>query len=376
VKKVSGYTEYRGRQAVQVENEELRVTATVEGGHVAEILHKATRINPLWAPSWRSLEPSAYDSEAYPEYGTSNEAQLVAGLLGHSLCLDLFGAPDPEEAAAGMPVHGEAPVAFYETEIVDDSLTLRTNLERAELRFARKIHLASNGVIRFSEVVENHSCTDRPIAWTEHVTLGAPFLEKGCTRFLLSATRSKVIGPQFNNGLGMQQAAAEFDWPFCPRKDSEIDDLRTFTTEPVSGGFTTHRMDPSKEHAYFAAWSPRLKLLFGYAWKRADFPWLARWEENHLRTWAPWNGQGFALGMEFGVSPMVESRRKMVSRGTLFDVPTFRWIPAKSKVHVEYCAFLRTAEEMPEAIVWDGANRIQFLRQQNSDEGSAEQIDV
>jgi sugar/nucleoside kinase (ribokinase family) len=363
-KRPSGSAEYEGRKAVQLENDEIRLTATVEGGHVAEILHKKTGINPLWAPTWRSVEPSVYDPQVYPEYGTSNEAQLVAGLLGHSLCLDLFGAPTPEEAAAGMPVHGEAPVALYQTEISEGSLTLYTTLEKAELSFERRIRLAPEGVIRFSEVVENHSHTDRPIGWTQHVSLGAPLLEKGATQFLLTATRSKVIESSFNNGLGMQKPAAEFDWPMCPRKDGGVDDLSTFTTQPVSGGFTAHLMDPLEKHAYFAAWHPRLKVLFGYAWRNEDFPWLARWEENHLRTWKPWNSQGFVLGMEFGVSPMVESRREMVARSKLFDTPTFRWIPAKSKVQVDYCAFLRQVEHMPAAIDWDGANRMQFVPKQ------------
>jgi hypothetical protein len=32
------------------------------------------------------------------------------------------------------------------------------------------------------------------------------------------------------------------------------------------------------------------------------------------------------------VSPMPESRRAMIDRGRLFDVPTYRWIPAKTRV--------------------------------------------
>jgi hypothetical protein len=42
--------------------------------------------------------------------------------------------------------------------------------------------------------------------------------------------------------------------------------------------------------------------------------------------------------MEFGVSPFPETRRQMIDRGRLFDTPAFRWIPAKSRVEVEYTA--------------------------------------
>ena len=43
------------------------------------------------------------------------------------------------------------------------------------------------------ETVRNTSVYDRPSAWTQHVTLGPPFLEKGATAFRSTATKSKVI---------------------------------------------------------------------------------------------------------------------------------------------------------------------------------------
>ena len=54
--------------------------------------------------------------------------------------------------------------------------------------------------------------------------------------------------------------------------------------------------------------------------------------------------------MEFGVSPIPESRRQMIERGRLFDVPTFRWIPARQRVQVEYRAILRPAGAIPNSI--------------------------
>src|SRR5450759_989593 len=74
--------------------------------------------------------------------------------------------------------------------------------------------------------------------------------------------------------------------------------------------------------------------------KQADFPWMGIWEENYSRTHAPWKGQALARGMEFGVSPMPESRRQMIDRGKLFGVPAYRWLPAKARLEVEYCAVM------------------------------------
>src|SRR5438874_12587743 len=115
---------FYGRRAAQIETEDLRLTVTQEGGHIAELFHKQSGISPLWIPEWRSVEPSEYSSAVHSDYGDGPESRLVAGLLGHNICLDLFGAPDVEEAAAGMPVHGEAPVANYGIEGTDNELIL------------------------------------------------------------------------------------------------------------------------------------------------------------------------------------------------------------------------------------------------------------
>src|SRR4029077_7067835 len=98
---------YRGRRAATLENDALRVTVLHEGGHIAEILDKRSGINPLWIPPWPSIEPAEYDAARRAEYGGGLDASLLAGIMGHNLCLDIFGGPSADEAAAGLPVHGE-----------------------------------------------------------------------------------------------------------------------------------------------------------------------------------------------------------------------------------------------------------------------------
>ena len=155
---------------------------------------------------------------------------------------------------------------------------------------------------------------DRPVAWTQHVTLGPPFLEKGLTRFEVPATKSRTLDDRFES-------------PCVPSRTDRARIFRVFTNAHSSGGFTTRLMDPSHEQAFFIAWSPTTKMYFGYVWRRADFPWLGIWEENYSRTSPPWNGKTLTRGMEFGVSPFPEPRRKMIDRGSLFGVPAYRWLP-------------------------------------------------
>ena len=342
--------QYRGRRARALDNGKLAIIVTVEGGHIAAVIDQATGLNPLWAPPWPTMEPSQYDPAKHPQYGGDSESKLLAGILGHNLCLDTFGGPSAAEAAAGMTVHGEAPVAAYDLAVEGDTLIQSATLEAARLRFVRRIHLlAAARVATITETVENLSPFDRPIAWTEHVTLGPPFLEKGRTQFRASATKSKVIEQDFAGGKGYLRTGAQFDWPLVPCLDGSREDLRLFTNRPASGAFSTHLMDPAREDAWFAAWSPTHRLAFGYVWKQKDFPWLGIWEENYSRASGPWNGATLTRGLEFGVSPFPESRRAMLERGALFGVPGCRWVPARQQVTVQYRLFLLPAGSVPES---------------------------
>jgi len=341
---------YCDRQAATIQNDDLRLTVLRQGGHIAEILDKATGVNPLWTPPWRSIELSEYSATTHPEFGSGSDARLLAGIMGHNLCLDLFGGPSHEEAVAGIPAHGEASVAAYEIATADSSLVMRATLERAQLSVERRIHLKGR-TVHIRETVANLASFDRPVGWTEHVTLGPPFLEKGATELRASATRSKVFEGEFGAHDYLQRGA-DFDWPLAPASDGDrLVDLQRVADVPASTAYTAHRMNPNRA-AFFVAFSPASKLAFGYVWQPSDFPWMGIWEENASRTHSPWNGRTLTRGMEFGVSPFPESRREMVARGRLFDTQTYRWLPARGLITVDYCAMTRAADVIPESLEW------------------------
>jgi hypothetical protein len=232
------------------------------------------------------------------------------------------------------------------------ALTLRADLHLAPLHFERRIELRGRAV-RIAELVKNLSSSDRPIAWTQHVTLGPPFLERGSTEFRSSLTRSKVFEQEFGSHAYLK-AGEQFNWPMAPRKGGGYADLRVMNDSPASSAFTAHLADLRRDTAFFVAFSPSQRLALGYVWKSADFPWMGIWEENCSRLQPPWNGRALARGMEFGVSPFPESRRQMIERGRLFDIPTYRWIPAKGILEVEYWIVLQSADSVPETLSWPG----------------------
>ena len=127
--------QYRGRRAQALDNGVLEIVVTVGGGHLAAVTDKASKINPLWSPPWPSIEPSQFDPVKHKEYGSNSESKLLAGILGHNLCMDIFGGPSDAEAAAGMTVHGEASVVDYDVMAKGDTLTQRAVFPQAADRW-------------------------------------------------------------------------------------------------------------------------------------------------------------------------------------------------------------------------------------------------
>jgi hypothetical protein len=341
---------FNGRRAACIENDVLRVTVLEEGGHIAEIFDKRAGVSPLWVPHWRSVEPSEYSSERHGHFGAGPDAKLLAGIMGHNVCLDLFGVPSPEEALAGLTVHGEASVERYDIIESPQELLLRLTLPLAQLKFSRSIELRGQDV-RIREVVENLSALDRPLGWTQHVTLSPPFLDPATTQFRASFTRS-VVAETDPGSDAYLTPGAEFVWPIAPRRDGGQSDLRQMNSTAPASGYTAHLADPQREHAYFVAFAPQFRLAFGYVWRRADFPWLGIWEENCSRKASPWDGRTVTRGMEFGVSPFPETRREMVERNRMLGAPAYKWISARGRLEAEYWIASNIADAPPEDLTW------------------------
>ncbi|MCB1020746.1 MAG: hypothetical protein KDC27_12515 [Acidobacteria bacterium] len=347
------------RQAV-LENEKLRVVVLPGGGHIASITLRSNPVNPLWDPPWETIEPSQYDAAKHgATYGDDVEGRLLSGIAGHNLCFDLFGVPSEAEAKAGLDVHGEASSAEWQVEVDGEEMLCRADFPLCGMAFERRLRLgAGSQVVTVTETAINRGGVDRPVGWTQHVTLGPPFLDKGKTRFHAPGGASKTLEARFAPGHERFPTAAEFQWPYAPLTGGGFEDLRTLTDEEASGAFTTHLMAPDREQAYFTAWSPASKLAFGYIWKRSDFPWLGIWEENSSRAHAPWSGRTLTRGMEFGASPFPETRQACLERGSLFGHPVSRWIPAGGRATAEYRIFLAETDREVESVEYrDGAVR-------------------
>jgi hypothetical protein len=334
-----------GRSGFRLRADWGYVSVLEGGGHICELnLNACSGVNPLWRPQWAGIDPFKYSTARHTRtYGPPPDGRLLAGIAGHSLSFDHFGPPSPEETMAGLTTHGEAPALKWDVQkhgkAPKPHLEYGLTLPDAQIRFSRKLTLdRKDAVIYCEEEAVNLSRYDRPISWNEHVTFGPPFLEAGITWFDMPATQAKVCPSSYSSRFALQPDA-EFTWPNAPTRNRKRINLRTMPARRF-GHYTAQLLNPELEIAFIAACNPRLRLLVVYAFRRTDFPWVGNWEERYNRTAAPWRRKTFCRGLEFSTTPFAVPRRQTIEQGPLFGVPTYRWLPAKSKARVRFLILL------------------------------------
>jgi hypothetical protein len=333
-----------GRPGFRLQADWGHVSVLEGGGHICELnLNACSGVNPLWRPPWVTIDPFEYATAKHArKYGPPPDGRLLSGIAGHTLSFDYFGPPSPEETAAGLGTHGEAPALKWRAQKAQSSkphLQYGLTLPEARISFSRRLTLDDvNPVIYCEEEAVNLSIYDRPMSWNEHVTFGPPFLEAENTWFDMPATRSKTCPASFSPRFSLQPDA-EFTWPHAPTKDRKRMNLRT-TPSRRFGHYTAQLLDPALELGFIAACNPRLKLLVVYVFRRVDFPWVGNWEERYNRTAAPWQGKTFCRALEFSTTPFPVPRRQTIGQGPLFGEPTYAWLPAKSKTQVRFLILL------------------------------------
>jgi hypothetical protein len=211
------------------------------------------------------------------------------------------------------------------------------------LLFEREIELRrGESVAVFRESVTSQRDADHYFHWVQHVTLGTPFLDPECSQVFLSGTRAKTW-PLGYEKKSLVSADCEFRWPRAPREKGGVADLSIPFRERGTGFVASVLLDAEREMQFVAALNWRIGLVAGYVFREKDFPWVAVWEENCARKYAPWKGKTQARGMEFGTTPMPIGKEATFLAGKLFDTPGWKRIPARGTQKVVYAAFLAEA---------------------------------
>jgi hypothetical protein len=303
-----------GRPVRILSNDKLALTVRSVGGTLAQIVMKddPEKLNPLEG-------------------------------LGHFVCVDGFGPVSDAERAAGLPGHGEAhrvPWDMLSFEKKDGTLSVAftATLPIVQETFRRTFRMVDGeSVIYVDSELENLLGFDRPINWAEHATLGGPFLEQGKTVTEMSAKRastrsyeSEAVDPPDHHNLADDK---EFAWPMAPTASGGTIDVRTAPTITPVMDQTTSLMDPSRRLVFVASFHPGRHAVFGYVFRREEYPWT--------QVWDSYQGEGkrSSRGTEFGVQPYDLPRRDVIQANSMFGAPTYRWLPAKAKIGSSFVMF-------------------------------------
>ncbi|MBA4388610.1 MAG: hypothetical protein C0404_11560 [Verrucomicrobia bacterium] len=334
-----GETLLGGRKAWKLDNGAATLVMLAGGGHIASLtLNEKPAVNPLWVPVWKPVEPWQYAAK----HAKTHTSKLLGAIAGHNVCLGWFGEPSPEEAAAGMECHGEAPVAKWRLvrkALSGGVMTVETECELPVVGMVLKRTISTQtGKQDFhvTDTVRNVSQRDIPFTICEHVTFGPPFLQKGETVFDMPAVQSHTFRGQFSDKQRLRPNAP-FAWPRGPGRHGEMVDMRTIgNSYGASSDFSTQLIDPKRPDGWFTAVNAELGVLVAYTWRRKDFPWVGNWEENYGRKTRPWGGRSLARGMEFANSPFPVGLRKATEMAHFQGHPTFRWVPALTSIDFSF----------------------------------------
>ena len=323
---------FEGHPALEMANDRITLTITKTGGSMNRVVlnDDAEKLSPLWDPI-----------RAARELGQERRQ----GTGGHFVCVDGFGPVSAEEKAAGLPGHGEAhsrPMAVVTAAKSGHTMTVKLGVELPIVRekFTRTFRLVDGeNVVYVESEIENLLGFDRPVIWAEHATIGSPFLAPEVTVVDLSAGPSQTRPyPEAQRPRRRLEPGRNFTWPMAPAKNGELINLRAAPAHPDSLDHTTSLMDTNRELEFATALNVEKHLLVGWVFRRQEYPWLQTWE-NYPPT------PTMARGLEFSTQPYDVPRRESLSLGKMFGAPTYRWLPAKSRISTRFLLFYVRAPE-------------------------------
>ena len=264
--------------------------------------------------------------------------------MGHFLALDGFGTPSDQEVAAGMPFHGEANHEVFRILSATDSgsshsVTMQVTLPLAQETLTRRTEIIDGENLAYvTSELESLISVDRPISWAEHATIAPPFMQKGKVVVDMPATRCRVRPFKPGDIPGHLVYGKDFTWPMAPVVGGGEANIREIPTDHNWLDLASCEMDPSRRLAFVTALQLEKHLLYGYVFRREEYPWLM--------SWMNFTGDDRAArGMEFSSQPFDISHRDTVAMSPLFGVPTFRWLPAKSKIESQFVIFYTRVPE-------------------------------
>jgi hypothetical protein len=306
----------QGRRSLVLENDKARLILDVAGGSIPEFRFIDSELNPLnWGRRNAGDQPNS---------------------MGHFLCCDRWGPPSDAEGKNGMPYHGEASKVVWkvlkdvETTPAGIHAQMAADLPLAGLTIDRSVTLASSSAFFIvSETITNKNKLGRIFNIVQHPTIGSPFLDENC---VVDANGRKGFS---QDGLMPNPEQPEFVWPSAITKEGRRISMRRMSDreEPSVTSFVIE-----EDWGWAIASNRKQGLLFGYVWKRSDYPWFNHW-------WKLKDGKPYARGLEFGSTGLHQPFSVLTRKREIFGRQLFEHLDSGKKTTKGYACFLAKVPE-------------------------------
>ena len=337
---------WKNRRAHRLSNGVIELTILLGGGHIADFRLCGSPINIMWEASWPTIDPQTFDDAIHSSlYGDASVGKFLSGYTGHAVVVGNFGMPSGGEASSGVPLHGEASSSEWKvvSTMHDDrrcALLLEVALPYYQLVFQREIAIAGEAfTASITETITNLAAAEREFQWVQHAAFGEPFLTRDDSSVFADISRA-VTWPLGYEGHELLRDDAEFLWPNAPASSGGSIDLANPFALDGTGFVASLLTSPDHPNAAIIVYNRCHGLAAGYCFDRACFPWIALWEENHARRYAPWNGNVRVRGIEFGSSPMPLGIEQAHETQTLFETPVLTRIASRETLTTSYDLFV------------------------------------
>lgn len=300
---------------IELKNERVFLTVDPFGGAIISFRLSGNVINPL---SFR------FSTDQMPP---NNQAGAV--YQGHFACIGRWGAPSRGEINAGLPDHGEpANIVWAIDRHTPSDLQMHVNAIKEGLHVSRRMALdADQSVFAVEEVITNTNSLARPFNIVQHPSLAAPFLNEH-TSIDCNAAEG------FEQAIYASKSNNNVTWPLVKYEQGKSIDLRK-PAFPYNAVFS-FVVRPKDEYGWITAFSPLHNLLFGYIWKRADYPWIHLWQHFTNETIA-------YRGIEFGTAGIHKPYGEFIqSTPILFGERTYEYLDAGETKTKTYCSFIHS----------------------------------
>ena len=308
-----------GHPAVVLENELLRVTVLLTGGHVVEFNHKPRDRDHVWlAPD--AVRPPGAGASA----GDDVAAFLDSYPGGWQEVLPNGGAPARHRGAA-LAQHAELTGLTWDAEVLVDepdevAVRLSVAARRTPLRLSKVLRLRSGDATSW---VDEELTNAAPVAveamWGQHLAYGRPFLRPGQRITLPDGIQVHPHPSAINPPVRSVRAGGPYAWPTVPTPDGGTLDL---SVVPAPG-------EPSEivylsgfgDTGWYELREPADGSGIRVSWDATVLPYLWLWHELGATTGYPWWGRAYVVGLEPFSSHPTEGLAAAVANGTALTLP-------------------------------------------------------